>query len=539
VVLIYPGFARVKETSPVAVPVISLLSRDPALTQSVGTIVEEMENLRLLRGDTLAGACSRLQRQEPISLFLYHLVGNEDVTKAAQLLQAVVAAKRPVATIVLCEHYRAEQVLALLRLGAADCLAQPFDLTRLGFLIDVLTVRARLAAPQSVARSEGAAKTPSWSHLQWSGEGGFPPSQPHFPQRFLRGADSIQALGESHPFLYNGGAGMDRLMEQVLRVAPQETTVLLTGATGTGKTRLASLIHELSPRRSEPFLSVQCGALSATLIESELFGHVRGAFTGADHERAGKFADAGRGTVLMDDIDALAPPQQAKLLRAVEDRVFEPVGSNKTMPIRARLIAATNRRLEDAVRAGRFREDLYFRLNVVEFHLPPLRERSGVVPSLVGRFVTEFATRNGRPVHGIAAAALPALQAYDWPGNVRELRNVIERAVALSPNAELQLSDFPEAIRSLADPASSAVQSAPVAQAPQGTLAQTKEHAEAARISAALARNGNNRLRAAAELGISRMTLYKKLYRYGFMAPSCETAKRTEPPDPSDGKDCS
>jgi two-component system response regulator HydG len=344
----------------------------------------------------------------------------------------------------------------------------------------------------------------------------------------VRGSDSIQALGAANPFLYDGGAGMDRLMEQVARVAPQETTVLLTGATGTGKTRLASLIHELSPRRTAPFLSVQCGALSATLIESELFGHVRGAFTGADRERAGKFAEAGRGTVLLDEIDALGPPQQAKLLRAVEERVFEPVGSNKTMPIRARLLAATNQQLEDAVRVGRFREDLYYRLNVVGFCLPPLRERVGVIPSMARHFVTEFATRNGRQVHGIATDVIPALQAYDWPGNVRELRNVIERAVALSPNAEIQLADFPEAIRGLADNPSSAGQAEPASQAPEATLAQVKEKAETARIRAALARNKNNRLRAAAELGISRMTLYKKLSRYGLTAPSCEAADERE-----------
>jgi two-component system response regulator HydG len=456
----------------------------------------------MLTGDTVTQACSRLQRHEPIALFLYHLAGEEGLEEAAHLLKAVVASKRPVATLILCEHYRAEQALALLRLGAAECLAHPLDLSRLGFLIDVLTVRARL-----VGR----------------------PAQPSF--------DPIQGLGKANPFLYDGGAGMDRLMEQVLRVAPQETTVLLTGATGTGKTRLAGLMHELSPRRTEPFLVVQCGALSPTLIESELFGHVRGAFTGADRERAGKFTDAGRGTVLLDEIDALAPAQQAKFLRAVEERVFEPVGSNKSLPLRARLIAATNRVLEGEVTAGRFREDLYYRLNVVGFCLPPLRERAGVIPSMVRQFITEFATRNARHVHGIVPEAVPALQAYDWPGNVRELRNVIERAVALCPGPEIQISDLPEAIRCVAELPPSAVSAGPVVQVRRGTLAQTKEDAEAARITAALARNGNNRLRAAAELGISRMTLYKKLNRYGLMAPSCETAEMPETPVRSLRKD--
>ena len=476
-------------------PAISLLSRDPALAESIRPIVASIQSLSLLTGDNLAEARARLLRHEPIALFLYHLAGDEDVKEAAELLETVAVAKRPAATLILYERFQAEQALALLRLGAADCLAQPFDLARLGFLIDVLTVRARLA--------------PS-------------PSMP--------AAEQIQTVGVANPFLYDGSAGMDRLMEQVARVAPQETTVLLTGATGTGKTRLASLIHELSARRNEPFLAVQCGALSAALIESELFGHVRGAFTGADRERAGKFADAGGGTLLLDEIDALAPAQQAKLLRAVEARVFEPVGSNKTLPIRARLIAATNRELEAEVTAGRFREDLYYRLNVVGFCLPPLRERAGVIPSMVRQFITEFATRNRRHVVGIVAGAIPALQAYDWPGNVRELRNVIERAVALCPGMEIQLTDLPEAVQCLADTPAPADQRQSVVQDFQGTLAQTKEGAEAARITAALARNKNNRLRAAAELGISRMTLYKKLYRYGLIAPSSGTVDPVEIP---------
>jgi DNA-binding NtrC family response regulator len=177
---------------------------------------------------------------------------------------------------------------------------------------------------------------------------------------------------------------------------------------------------------------------------------------------------------------------------------------------------------------GRFREDLYYRLNVVGFCLPPLRERAGVIPSMVRQFIAEFATRNNRRVHGFVAEALPAMQAYDWPGNVRELRNVIERAVALCPGAEIQLSDLPEAIRCLADAPTSVLQAGPVVHVSKGTLAQTKEDAEAARITAALARHGNNRLRAAAELGISRMTLYNKLYRYGLMAASCEPADMPE-----------
>jgi two-component system response regulator PilR (NtrC family) len=312
---------------------------------------------------------------------------------------------------------------------------------------------------------------------------------------------------------------MARLAEQVRRVAPQETTLLLTGETGTGKTRLARLVHELSPRRQEPFLVADCSALSASLIESEIFGHVKGAFTGADRDRPGKLAAAGRGTLLLDEINSLPLPLQAKLLRAVDERAFEPVGCNRTEPLRARLIAVSNKPLEDEVAAGRFRPDLYYRLNVVAFFLPPLRDRPGAVAPLALKFLEEFAARNRPDVTGIAPEALRALGGYAWPGNVRQLRNALERAVALCPGPEVRLCDLPEAVRApLAAPAGPAVRVVPSAgPAPPLTLSQTKEKAEILVIGEALRKHRNNRLRAAAELGISRMALYKKLHKYGLM----------------------
>jgi transcriptional regulator with PAS, ATPase and Fis domain len=237
------------------------------------------------------------------------------------------------------------------------------------------------------------------------------------------------------------------VVEQLRRVAPQETTVLLSGETGTGKTCLARLTHALSPRRAEPFLVVDCAALSPGLLESELFGHVRGAFTGADRDRPGKFAAAGAGTLLLDEVNSLPRELQSKLLRAVDERVFEPVGSNKPVPLRARLLAAANTPLDVEVRAGRFRADLYYRLNVVGLYLAPLRQRRGAIPGLAGRFLAELAGRGGGAARRLAPAALAALRRYDWPGNVRELRNVIERAVALCPGAEIRLDDLPPAVR--------------------------------------------------------------------------------------------
>jgi two-component system response regulator HydG len=330
-------------------------------------------------------------------------------------------------------------------------------------------------------------------------------------------------LDRIDPFFDAFPSELGQLRDQLLRVVPQETTLLLTGETGTGKTRLARLVHELSPRRDKPFLVVDCGALNATLIESELFGHVRGAFTGADRDRPGKLAAVGKGTLLLDEVNSLPLPLQAKLLRAVDERVFEPVGANKGQALGARLVAASNAPLEAEVAAGRFRADLYYRLNVVSFYLPALRERQSAVAPLAHKFLAEFAARNRPDLRGLTAEAVRALENYPWPGNVRQLRNVIERAAALCLGPDVLLADLPEALR-CPPPSAAAVEPrmqhpAPVlAREPVClTLSQSKAEAEMLRITEALRKHGNNRLRAAAELGISRMGLYKKLHKYGLL----------------------
>jgi DNA-binding NtrC family response regulator len=322
------------------------------------------------------------------------------------------------------------------------------------------------------------------------------------------------------PFLDAFPPEFQLLRDQLRRVIPQDTTLLFSGETGTGKTRLARIVHELSPRRDEPFLVVDCGALSISLIESELFGHVRGAFTGADRDRPGKLSAAGKGTLLLDEVNSLPMPLQVKLLRAVDERVFEPVGANRSQPLRARLVAASNAPLEGEVAAGRFRADLYYRLNVVSFYLPPLRERHQVVGSLAAKFLAEFAARNRPDLRGLSADAVRALEGYHWPGNVRQLRNVIERAAALCPGQEILRSDLPESIRCpVPQAARGATESSSHNHSPSAsclTLSQSKAEAEVLRITEALRKHGNNRLRAAAELGISRMGLYKKLHKYGI-----------------------
>ena len=312
------------------------------------------------------------------------------------------------------------------------------------------------------------------------------------------------------------------LLEQVKRVSPQETTVLLMGETGTGKTRLARLIHHLSPRRNEPFQVVDCGALSSGLIESELFGHVKGAFTGADRARTGKLAAAGTGTLLLDEVNSLPLTLQGKLLRAVEERVFEPVGSDKSLPVKARLIAASNVSLEEEVRAGRFRADLFYRLNVVGFFLPPLRERRCSIVPLANRLLHEFACRNRPDVAGISPAAMRLLEKYDWPGNVRDLRNAVERGVALCSGCLVEPEDLPDALQEPGQIAPSADQpeiARPSAGDPLLTLARTKDEVEVRLILEALAKHNNNRVHTARELGISRIALYKKLHKHGLMNP--------------------
>lgn len=311
------------------------------------------------------------------------------------------------------------------------------------------------------------------------------------------------------------------LEDHVNRVAGNTTTVLLGGETGTGKTRLARLIHDRSPRRHLPFLVVNCAALSENLIESEMFGHVRGAFTGADRDRTGKFLEVGAGTLFLDEIDSLPGSVQAKLLRVIEDRMFEAVGSNQVESFRARLIAASNLCLEREVAAGRFRADLFYRLNVITFELPPLRERRPSIPTMAEAFLAEFSRRDGRAPARLDADALQLLTSYRWPGNIRELRNVLERAWVLRQSSVITREELPLSIvqaPEYSDFASPSPASSIPARAAMdsGTLAEARDIFEREQILQALREHNNNRSRVARNLGISRVTLYKKLHKHGI-----------------------
>jgi two-component system, NtrC family, response regulator AtoC len=302
-------------------------------------------------------------------------------------------------------------------------------------------------------------------------------------------------------------AAMQEVFELVRAVAPARTSVLISGESGTGKELIAKAIHGLSPRRNAPLVTVHCAALSPTLLESELFGHEKGAFTGAHERRVGRFEQAQGGTLFLDEIGEIDPATQVKLLRFLGERTFERVGSNKTLAADVRLITATNKNLAQLVKEGSFRDDLYFRLRVVEIHMPPLRERKEDIPLLAQTFVKEFAEENGKTVKTISRDAMEALIAFSWPGNVRELRTAMEHAVVLCRTDAVGLRDLPQNVRSGRDENfsdGSALISGDM----------TVKEAEKQLIVRALTETNGNRSAAAKKIGVSRRTLHRKLHTY-------------------------
>ena len=300
---------------------------------------------------------------------------------------------------------------------------------------------------------------------------------------------------------------MQEVFDTIRQVAPTRATVLIEGESGTGKELVARAIHQIGPRAKGPFVPVHCAALSKTLLESELFGHEKGAFTGAAERRSGRFEMADGGTLFLDEIGEIDAAVQVKILRVLEEHKFERVGGNETIEVDVRLVAATNRNLKKMVEEGKFREDLFYRLYVVNIHLPPLRERMGDIPLLTQHFLQEFATENQKPVAGITPDAMDLLSAYRWPGNVRELRNVVERMVVLARSDKLTVRDLPPNIRELAGGKQTGVTLG-------GNL--TLEAAEKQLMIQALKQHDGNRTLAAKQLGISRRTFHRKLNEYGL-----------------------
>ena len=308
--------------------------------------------------------------------------------------------------------------------------------------------------------------------------------------------------------LLGGSAPMHRLYEQIALASQTDATVLITGESGTGKELVARALHKRGPRKDGPFVAINCPALPETLLESELFGHVKGAFTDARANRKGIFLQANRGTVFLDEIGDLPNTLQPKLLRALEERMVRLVGGNEDIPFDARVITATNRDLESAIDDGRFREDLFFRVNVIQVHVPPLRTRGGDILLLTKHFVEHFAKQMNKQVSGFTDGVGEKLMDYTWPGNVRELRNAVERAVALTRFNQIIVEDLPERIR--------AYQKTEIVLASDNfTELVPMEEIERRYIHHVLQSVNQNKTQAARILGLDRKTLYRKLERYG------------------------
>ncbi|HEY8751758.1 MAG TPA: sigma-54 dependent transcriptional regulator [Tepidisphaeraceae bacterium] len=309
---------------------------------------------------------------------------------------------------------------------------------------------------------------------------------------------------------------MLKIFDLVDAVADSRTTVLMTGESGTGKSLLARAIHYRSPRREKPFVEVSCGSLPETLLESELFGHVKGSFTGATGDKPGRFLAADGGTLFLDEINSASPALQVKLLRMLQERAFEPVGSTETRTVDVRVILASNVDLMAMVAQQQFRQDLYYRINVVNIRMPGLRERVGDVGLLAGHFLRQFAKESGREILGFTDAALALMQRYAWPGNVRELENAVERAVVFCRRPHIDVGDLPESI-SATLPAPRAAGTGDADGSDQALpLHVALEGPERRIIESALRRNAWNRQSTAAELDINRTTLYKKMRKYGL-----------------------
>jgi transcriptional regulator with PAS, ATPase and Fis domain len=312
---------------------------------------------------------------------------------------------------------------------------------------------------------------------------------------------------------------MQRLFDVLPAIATSPSTVLILGETGTGKELVARTIHSLSPRKDGPFIAVNCGALPDTLLESELFGYRAGAFTGATRDKPGRFALAGGGTLLLDEIGEISPALQVRLLRVLQDRTYEPLGATRSETADVRVIVATNADLALLTRQGGFREDLYYRVNVVRVELPPLRKRKEDIPLLVEKAVDRFNRLQRRSVQGVTAEALSLLMAHDWPGNVRELENVIERAFVLCRDGFIDIAHLPEELREHGRSGAAAP-----------GIKKAHDLLEAQSIRTTLARHNFNRLAAAQDLGIHKTTLFRRMKRLGIALPKQDgrsRAKRT------------
>ncbi len=402
-------------------------------------------------------AMRQLEADSTIRLLLsdVRMPGEDGIT----LMRAAKASNPNLAVVLLTAFGSIDQAVAAMKDGADDFITKPVDLDQLELRIEKALKAHRLEAEVEDLRAQ---------------------------------LDEKYGLGN----IIGNSPAMRRVFRMVKQVARSDATVLIEGPSGTGKELVARAIHNLSPRAKGPYVAVEVAAISQTLLETELFGHEKGAFTGAVARRAGRFEAANHGTIFLDEISEMPLDIQVKLLRVLQEREFQRLGSNETIHTDVRIVAATNRDLAAYVRAGKFREDLFYRLNVIDLRMPALKDRDGDIPLLVGRFLKEFGGKSVSP------EAMKLLERYPWPGNVRELRNTVEKMCVLSPTGQIDVDDVPDEVkRGDGKPLSST-----------GTL----EEMEKAKILAVLDEVGGNRTLAAERLGISRRTIYRKLEEYGI-----------------------
>ena len=383
------------------------------------------------------------------------------------------------AVILLTGYGTIENAVEAIRLGAFDYLTKPLIEDELNFSIE------RALGQRQIVEENRKLKA-------------------QLDQRFGLG----NIIGHDYKML--------KMFDLIESVADTRTTVLILGESGTGKTMTARAIHQLSTRRAKPFVEVACGALPDTLLESELFGHVAGSFTGAVHDKVGKFLQADGGTIFLDEIATASASLQVKLLRVLQDREFEAGGGNKTHKVDIRLILATNVELEEMVAQGKFRQDLFYRINVISMTQPPLRERMGDIPLLLNHYLQEFTSQTAKKVTGFTDQAVQTMQRYSWPGNVRELVNVVERAVVLCKRTIIGVEDLPDVVKKSFQGTTNA----------NGDIIETTTRSSPTNLKSALAdperqilmealeMNGWNRQNTAAMLGINRTTLYKKMKKF-------------------------
>ena len=387
-----------------------------------------------------------------------------------EILAKVTGETPGIPVIVLTGHGTIDSAVDAMRKGAYDFLTKPVNLDRLSLLVKRALERREISLQNSVYRKEIEGKT-TFENM----------------------------IGKSHE--------IQKVFDLVKKVAPSKASVLITGESGVGKEMIAKALHNLSPRKDKPFIKVHCAALSDSLLESELFGHEKGAFTGAIAMKRGRFELAHEGTIFLDEIGEISQNVQVKLLRVIQERKFERVGGEETLDVDVRIIAATNRNLEEEIKKGNFREDLYYRLNVVNINVPPLRERKDDIPIMVNNFIRKFSKENNKNITTVDTKAKNALYSYDWPGNIRELRNCIEGAVVIAEGSTLRLEDLPPAVRKSQENSSISI--------PAGTDMDT---AEKIIIRETLLFCHGNKSKTAQVLGIGRKTLHRKLMEMNLVS---------------------